>query len=107
MGGSGKSVTAAAIARETEVVARFRDGILWTTLGQQPNLADILAGWIQAVSERPFQFSDVETGQRHLASLLRDQHVLLVVDDAWDGDHVVKLTTGVLAAPFSLPLARR
>ena len=95
MGGSGKSVTAAAIARDPDVVARFRDGILWTTLGEQPNLADILA-WLDPGFERaPVP---VLRCSRQVCAISQacyeDKHVLLVVDDAWVGDQVEKLITG-------------
>ncbi|HUD98300.1 MAG TPA: NB-ARC domain-containing protein, partial [Bryobacteraceae bacterium] len=36
LGGSGKSTIAAALAWDAEVRERFRDGVLWVILSQQP-----------------------------------------------------------------------
>jgi hypothetical protein len=41
MGRIGKSVLAAAVARDLEVRQAFSDGIYWLTLGQKPNLLDL------------------------------------------------------------------
>ncbi|MEM1281878.1 MAG: NB-ARC domain-containing protein, partial [Cyanobacteria bacterium P01_H01_bin.152] len=45
MGGIGKSVLAAALVQESEVQQRFADGILWVTLGQQPDLLSMVNQW--------------------------------------------------------------
>jgi hypothetical protein len=44
MGGIGKSVLAAALARDREVRRAFPDGVVWVTLGQEPNLAHLQGG---------------------------------------------------------------
>jgi hypothetical protein len=41
MGGIGKTVLAAALARDSEVRQAFSDGIYWLTIGQNPNLLDL------------------------------------------------------------------
>ena len=48
LGGIGKSVLASALAHEPEVQAKFPDGVLWVTLGQQPESLAFLSNWIQA-----------------------------------------------------------
>lgn len=45
----GKSTLAMALAYDQEVQAHFCDGILWVTLGQQPNLLSLLSAWVQAL----------------------------------------------------------
>ena len=37
MGGIGKSVLVAALVRVPDIQARFPDGVLWVTLGQEPD----------------------------------------------------------------------
>ena len=47
LGGLGKSVLATALVLDEEVQARFKDGILWVTLGQNPDLQTMLGGWVR------------------------------------------------------------
>src|SRR3712207_3777164 len=50
-GGIGKSTLAAALAHEPDVAERFPDGVLWATLGQEPDLLSLLSRWIQALGD--------------------------------------------------------
>ncbi|MBD2255516.1 NB-ARC domain-containing protein [Nostoc parmelioides] len=84
LGSVGKSTLAAALAHDKEVQAHFRDGILWATLGQQPDVLPLLSGWVQALGDYNFKPTSVEATSSHLRTLLYDKAVLLVVDDAWN-----------------------
>ena len=84
LGSVGKSTLAMALARDKEVQVHFCDGILWATLGQQPNLLSLLSGWVQALDDYNFKATSVEATSNHLRTLLYDKAVLLVVDDVWD-----------------------
>jgi hypothetical protein len=94
MGGIGKSTLAAALAHDPEVRVRFRDGLLWATLGQQPELLPLLGGWVQALGDYHFKPLAVEATSAHLRTLLQDRSALLVVDDAWDPAHVPPFLVG-------------
>jgi len=94
MGGSGKTVVAVALAHDMAVRARFADGVLWATLGQEPDLLGMLSGWIQALGDYGYQPSTVEAASNHLRSFLWDRACLLVVDDAWDPQHVQPFLVG-------------
>ncbi|MEH2091690.1 NB-ARC domain-containing protein [Nostoc sp.] len=84
LGSVGKSTLAAALAHDAEIQSRFCDGILWATLGQQPNVLALLSGWVQALGDYSFKPTSVEATSLHLRTLLYDKAVLLVVDDAWN-----------------------
>ncbi|MEH2119836.1 NB-ARC domain-containing protein [Nostoc sp.] len=84
LGSVGKSTLAAALAHNAEIQSRFGDGILWATLGQQPNVLALLSGWVQALGDYSFKPTSVEATSSHLRTLLYDKAVLLVVDDAWN-----------------------
>ncbi|MEH2181092.1 NB-ARC domain-containing protein [Nostoc sp.] len=84
LGSVGKSTLAAALAHNAEIQSRFCDGILWATLGQQPNVLSLLSGWVQALRDYSFKPTSVEATSSHLRTLLYDKAVLLVVDDAWN-----------------------
>jgi hypothetical protein len=51
LGSVGKSTLAAALAHEKDVQAHFCDGIVWATLGQQPDVLPLLSGWVQALGD--------------------------------------------------------
>ncbi|MGK7921014.1 MAG: NB-ARC domain-containing protein [Trichodesmium sp.] len=87
LGAVGKSTLATAVAYDEEVQSRFADGILWVTLGQEPNILTMLSGWVQALGDYNFKPTTVEATANHLRTLLFDKSVLLVVDDAWSPDH--------------------
>ncbi|WP_084226980.1 NB-ARC domain-containing protein [Nostoc sp. KVJ20] len=84
LGSVGKSTLAAALAHNAEIQSRFCDGILWATLGQQPDVLSLLSGWVQALGDYNFKPISIEATSTHLRTLLYDKAVLLVVDDAWN-----------------------
>jgi nucleoside phosphorylase len=85
MGGIGKSVIARALCDDPEVQAAFPDGILWITLGKQPDLIGGLRAWIRTlggvVAETAPTPKDL---QINLANLLGQRACLLVADDVWN-----------------------
>lgn len=94
LGGIGKSTLATAIARDPQVRERFHDGVLWSTLGQQPVLLSLLSGWIQALGDYFYQAYAVEAARTHLNNLLQDKAVLLVVDDVWNPSDALTFLVG-------------
>jgi WD40 repeat protein/transcriptional regulator with XRE-family HTH domain len=87
MGGIGKSVLAAAVARDDQVRAAFRDGVHWLTLGQAPELTVRQAQLAEAVGGGPRAFADVQQGRARLGEVLAGRCCLLVLDDVWQVDH--------------------
>jgi NB-ARC domain len=89
LGGLGKSVLATAIVLDPEVQARFTDGILWVTLGQNPDLLSLLGDWIRELdkSREAFSANTLEAAARYLGTLLAERRMLLVVDDVWNAAH--------------------
>lgn len=86
--GVGKSTLVAALAHDPAIKTPFPDGVLWTSLGETPNLASHLAVWAEALqvggrgqSQTPEELS------AHLRGALRDRRTLLIVDDIWDSSH--------------------
>jgi hypothetical protein len=87
MGGIGKSVLAAAVAREPEVRAAFADGVLWVTVGQDPKLSLLQEELARQLDDRAGGFESLEHGKRCLRTLLADRSCLVVLDDVWDAGH--------------------
>ena len=89
LGGIGKSVLAIAVVLDPEVQARFEDGILWVTLGQNPDLLSLLGDWIRELdkSREAFSANTLEAAAQYLGTLLAERRMLLVVDDVWNAAH--------------------
>lgn len=93
-GGIGKSVLAAAVAREEIVRNRFRDGIFWVSFGESGNILTAQLDLLRRLDSSlpaPRTPSDAE---QILRKILAERQVLLVVDDVWsDGAaHAFRLT---------------
>lgn len=88
MGGIGKSVLAAEIARDEAVRRAFPNGILWVTLGQEPKLEVRQAQVARLLTGEAIDFKDVQDGRAELSKILADKVCLLILDDAWKLEHV-------------------
>ena len=120
MGGIGKSVLAAALARDDTVRQRFTDGLIWLTLGRKPDLMARQVQLAKALGETAPQFADVQDGRAQLSTLLAQRTCLIVLDDVWDAaaitafnvlgpaSHLLittrnaELLTGLGAQPYTL-----
>jgi hypothetical protein len=82
MGGIGKSVLAAAIGNDREVRRSYPDGIIWLTIGQQPDLVALQRNAARHLGYR--EHFDPETDVKGvLKPLLEKKAVLLILDDVW------------------------
>jgi hypothetical protein len=89
MGGSGKSILAAALLlRDQELWQFFPDGIFWIRLGKDadPKLLQRQLGLAQSLGDKK-GFQDLEMGRERLKELLGERRVLIVLDDLWKSDH--------------------
>lgn len=87
-GGFGKTTLAIALCHHEDVLNAFDDGILWATLGEAPNLQHELTKLYAALTgERP-GFIDVDDAAIQLAERLENKNCLIVIDDAWDANHI-------------------
>ncbi len=86
-GGFGKTTLAAALCHDDDVLTTFSNGILWATLGEEPDVKGALAKLFAALTgERP-AFIDAEDASTELRKRLADKNCLLVIDDVWDESH--------------------
>lgn len=82
MGGIGKSVLAAAIAHDREVRRSYPNGIIWLTIGQQPDLVRLQHDVARHLGSKE-HFDTEPQGRGVLQQLLAQKAVLLVLDDVW------------------------
>ena len=72
-GGFGKTTLATALCHDEAIQTAYDDGILWVTLGENPNVLDALTKLYQTLSEKPANFIDIDDvwQSAHLAPFLR------------------------------------
>jgi hypothetical protein len=94
MAGSGKSLLAAFLAHDKDIRSHFRDGVLWATLGQTPDLLALLNGWLQALGDFSSRFTSADAASGQLRTLLQEKVILLVVDDLWNAADALVFQVG-------------
>jgi WD40 repeat protein len=87
MGGAGKSVLAAAVARDPTIDEAFPDGRFWLELGPDPPLLQLQASLAVALGDRT-PVTDVPQGRALLSRLLGERRCLLVLDNVQDQAHL-------------------
>ena len=85
MGGIGKSVLAAALARNRQVRQAYPDGIIWVSCGEKVDDNQLIS-MLRDVgrhlgNDEPFD--SVPQGQGILRKLLIDKAALIILDDVW------------------------
>ncbi len=87
-GGYGKTTLAKALCHDERIQDVFHDGILWVTLGEQPNTVAGLTKLYAALTEKRPNFVDEEDASARLAEVLGDKDCLMVIDDVWNAAHL-------------------
>jgi hypothetical protein len=83
-GGAGKTAVAQALCHDPDVVDGFDGGILWASLGAQPNLPSALGAMLAALTGDAAPAGTLEETARKLAEALYGRRCLIVCDDAAD-----------------------
>jgi transcriptional regulator with XRE-family HTH domain len=82
--GVGKTTIASVLAHDPDLAAQFPDGVLWTSLGEEPNIMSEMATWGRALGTNELLLAkSILEAQTHLAALLRPKRMLLIIDDVW------------------------
>ena len=100
-GGVGKSALAAAVAYSDTTRAHFADGVLWASLGENPDIARLQKEWADAIPIDIAHESDPHNRIRLISTALASRHILVVLDDVWVKRHADLLT---LASPSAAHL---
>jgi DNA-binding SARP family transcriptional activator len=93
--GVGKSTLVAMLAHDPAIGQAFPNGVLWTSLGETPNLAAELLTWAKALrvvdTSAPQALEEIAA---LLTAALRDLRMLLIVDDVWQLEHAQPFRVG-------------
>lgn len=92
--GVGKTTLAAAVANDSDVIQAFSDGILWASVGENPDLVKELRKWGQALGSEIDQNITLEDAMEHVRSILHAKNALLIIDDIWDIDQALPFCLG-------------
>jgi WD40 repeat protein len=94
MGGAGKSVMAAQVARavsggtDPELAALFPDGVAWMTVGRNRAVPDIQAELAAVLGgDKPGRNEDWQVHRARLRRIVEGRRGLVVLDDVWTRDH--------------------
>jgi len=84
--GVGKTALVTALVHDPEISNHFRDGILWSGLGPQPDILALLSRWARLLGIESTQVASLARIE-NLTTALRMatgmRRMLLVIDDAW------------------------
>ena len=83
MGGIGKTVLAAALARDPEIREAFPDGVFWVTVGQEPRIEALQRELAVAAGDQDAFVSSIAQGELVLERCLADRRLLVILDDVW------------------------
>lgn len=93
--GVGKTTIASVLARDPEIIRAYPDGVLWVSLGQEPNILSEMAAWgRQLETDELRKTQSIPEAQAQLAMLLRDKRMLLLIDDVWKTEHGAAFNVG-------------
>lgn len=91
--GVGKTSLVSAIGHDDEIARTFKDGVLWISLEQKPNIITAMDRWGRALgSQEILKAPTVKEATAQLALLLRKRRMLLIVDDVWETGHAAAFT---------------
>jgi len=95
--GVGKTTIASALAYDPEVTKLFPDGVLWTSLGEHPDILSEMATWGRALgTEEVLKAKNTDDARTLLSGLLHNKRMLLIIDDVWEAAHAIPFKVGGL-----------
>lgn len=84
MGGVGKTVIAALVARDYSVRRQFQNGLLWITFGREPNVLTEVQKALTALGDDGGKYNNLPSARIQLGRALQEKECLLILDDVWN-----------------------
>jgi len=88
MSGIGKSVMAAAVARDKDIRSKFQDGVYWLQLGFDPKITRRQSDLAEFLGDGPRTFEDSQQGSYRLKKLLAKKACLIILDNVWHANDI-------------------
>jgi WD40 repeat protein len=92
--GQGKTTLARAICDDPVIRCAHPDGILWATLGTDPDYVRIQRDWIRALHGDTAAVQNEASGRAELKRLMQQRVMLLVFDDVRSAMDIIPLDVG-------------
>jgi len=95
--GVGKTALAIALSHDPEVLAHFRDGILWAPAGKDPDVVGILSRWGMSLGISPVEAAGLTTRDawaQAVRTAIGTRRMLCIIDDAWTLEEVASFKVG-------------
>lgn len=95
--GIGKTAIALAQLQDEDVTQHFADGVLWASLGKQPDLLAHLQRWGTLLAVDTGKLPDAGSiyhWTRALKQVIGMRRILFVIDDVWSYETALALTVG-------------
>jgi WD40 repeat protein/nucleoside phosphorylase len=106
-GGFGKTTLATALCHDLRVQEKFTDGILWITLGENPNVLGLLNDQIKLLDRECPISNDINTAGGYFRDLVGKRNLLIVLDDVWDVWHARQFIEGNLNCAKAITTRRQ
>lgn len=94
--GVGKTALAIELVYNPDVRAYFQQGILWIGPGLRPDITELLSRWgaLLGVTAAGARLNTSEDWARAIRAAIGQRRMLLVIDDAWNGEEALAFQVG-------------
>lgn len=103
--GVGKTALAIELAYDADVREHFRDGVLWTGPGLQPDITELLSRWGALLGVTTAGSARLDTDEdwaRAMRIAIGQRRMLLVIDDVWESASALAFQVGGPACAYLL-----
>jgi tetratricopeptide (TPR) repeat protein/transcriptional regulator with XRE-family HTH domain len=95
--GVGKTALSVAIAHDDQVRTYFKDGILWASVGPQPNIPGVFSRWGNLLGISFTQMTNLgsnEAKAKAIRNAIGGRSLLIIIDDAWKLEEALAFRVG-------------
>lgn len=89
--GIGKTTLMAQLVYQPVIQQYFGEYIFWTSLGESPNLIQILLGWAQSLGLKFELDTPITIIQQAILQTIDQHEAFVVIDDVWEIEHALTL----------------
>lgn len=95
--GVGKTALSVAIAHDDEIRSYFKEGVLWASVGPQPNIPGVFSRWGNLLGISFTQMTNLgsnEAKAKAIRNAIGARSMLIIIDDAWKLEEALAFRVG-------------